>query len=69
MEIKSHTEYLCRYKNPINDYDGRWFKIKVGHQTINRIKITFLEPYGPWKIGEFNWWFTEEFLSIYELSV
>jgi len=68
MEVQSHTEYLCRYINASDEIDGRWFKIKVGYQTRDRIKITFIEPYSSWGIGEFKWWFKDEFFSIYELK-
>ena len=47
-EILSHTVYLCRYINSINEIDGRWFKVEIGNQTKERMCVTFLEPYGPW---------------------
>ena len=65
MEIKSHTEYLCRYLKSGND---KWVKVKIGNQTRDRMCVTFLEPYRCWWIGEFKWWFTEEFLNVYELK-
>jgi len=46
----------------------RPFKVKVVHQTGDRISILFLDPTSFCWIGYYKWYFKKEFFSIFKLD-
>ena len=62
MDIQSQMIYTC-----CSLKDSETFKIRVVHQTPERISILFLQPTSFCWIGYYKWYFKEEFFSIFKL--
>ena len=62
MNVNSHTDYLCTF---VGD---RPSKIRIIHQTSDRISVLFLEAKGSWYTGDYNWFYTDEFFKHRKLT-
>jgi hypothetical protein len=62
METKSHTDYICHSLK-----DEEYFKIRIIHQTPERMSVVFLESTIFCHIGYYKWYYKNEFFSIFEL--